>query len=154
MLSSLVVGGVFFVKLNLKYAYFTVAIHPERTRYLKFQWRGKIYMLACLPFGLSSTSWAYTKRFKNRANWSAEKAIDRKKRQKIAARKNTEESDTKRKERLNKEAKRKKENRKTKNLIEEAQAVHAMEKEATKRKGGSRKQGRGLQEFFCSSSIK
>ena len=41
----------------------------------------KLPLKTCLPFGLSSTPWAFTKflRFKNRAKWSAEKTIGRKK---------------------------------------------------------------------------
>ena len=61
MLNSLVNKGDFFVKLDLKDAYFTVAIHRDHTHFLKFQWRGKIYMFTCLPFGLSSAPWAFTK---------------------------------------------------------------------------------------------
>ena len=36
MLNSLVNKGDFFVKLDFKDAYFTIAIHPDKTHFLKF----------------------------------------------------------------------------------------------------------------------
>jgi len=61
LLKSLVIEGDYFVKVDLKDAYFTVAIHPDHTKYLKFRWKGVIYMFTSLPLGLASAPWAFTK---------------------------------------------------------------------------------------------
>ena len=64
LLKSLVKQGDFFVKLDLKDAYFTVAINSAHSHFLKFHWKGNIYMFTCMPFGLSSAPWAFTKLLK------------------------------------------------------------------------------------------
>ncbi|KZS02517.1 Uncharacterized protein APZ42_000419 [Daphnia magna] len=51
-------------KLDLKDAYFTVPMHLSDQELLQFRWQGKIYQFNCLPFGLSSASWAFTKLLK------------------------------------------------------------------------------------------
>jgi len=47
-------------KIDLKNAYFMVPIARQDRGYLCFQWK-KAYKLNCLPFGLSSGPWVFTK---------------------------------------------------------------------------------------------
>eukprot|EP00732_Lithocolla_globosa_P001029 Lithocolla_globosa_v1_NODE_442_length_4041_cov_30.407677.p2 type:complete len:509 gc:universal NODE_442_length_4041_cov_30.407677:2679-1153(-) len=49
------------ITVDLKSGYHHVWIHPDHTKYLGFQWRGKFYEFLCLPFGLSAAPWAFTK---------------------------------------------------------------------------------------------
>lgn len=61
LLKHLVRKGDYFIKLDLKDAYFPLAICPEHRRFLKFQWKGIVYEFCTMPFGLSSAPWAFTK---------------------------------------------------------------------------------------------
>jgi len=54
-------AGDWFVKLDLQDAYLTVPIFKEHQQYLHFSWKMINYHFTCLPFGLSSAPWAFTK---------------------------------------------------------------------------------------------
>lgn len=64
MLKHLVKQGDWFTKIDLKDAYLTVPINPAHQRFLQLQWRNVVYQFTCLPFGLSSAPWAFTKLLK------------------------------------------------------------------------------------------
>jgi len=49
------------VKLDLKDAYPQVPIHKDHQCLLQFQWHGRIYLFACLPFGLTSAPRVFSK---------------------------------------------------------------------------------------------
>ena len=53
--------GDYMMKLDLKDAYYTVPVHKEHWRYLRFLYRENLYEFRCLPFGLSSAPRAFTK---------------------------------------------------------------------------------------------
>jgi len=61
MIRDLLKESDWMASLDLKDAYLLVAIHR---RYLRFPWRGKMYKLQCLPFGLSSAPHVITKLLK------------------------------------------------------------------------------------------
>ncbi len=46
---------------KLKDASFMIPVAPNHRRLLRFRWQGKTYQLTCLPFGLSSAPWVFTK---------------------------------------------------------------------------------------------
>ena len=56
--------GDWLAKVDLKDAYFVIPIDPTHRRYLRCQVLGKIYQFTCLPFGLSSALWVFTKTLK------------------------------------------------------------------------------------------
>ena len=60
-LRHLIVKGDWMVKLDLKDAYLTVPVFEGHQKYLQFLWEGKVYQFVCLPFGLASAPWAFTK---------------------------------------------------------------------------------------------
>ena len=53
--------GPWAVSLDLKDAYFHVAIHPEHTRYLRFGYDGITYEFVVLPFGLQTAPRTFTR---------------------------------------------------------------------------------------------
>jgi hypothetical protein len=61
MLKHLLKKGDWMVKIDLQDAYLTVPILPSHCRFLQFEWKGRVYEFTCLPFGLSSAPWGFTK---------------------------------------------------------------------------------------------
>ena len=61
MLKDLLRAGDWMAKIDLKDAYFMIPIAQEDRYFLKFQWKDKTYQFNCLPFGLSSAPWVFTK---------------------------------------------------------------------------------------------
>ena len=63
-LNEIVRPNDWMVKVDLKDAFFTTLIHNTHKQYLKFMFREKGYQFNCLPFGLSSAPWVFTKTLK------------------------------------------------------------------------------------------
>ena len=61
---KLIQPGDFMMKLDLQDAYFSVPIHDSYKHYLRFIFQGTTYEFQCLPFGLSSAPWTFTKLLK------------------------------------------------------------------------------------------
>ena len=53
--------GDYMIKLDLKDAYFVVGIHPSHRKYVRFQWKGRIYEFCCMAFGLAPAPRVFTK---------------------------------------------------------------------------------------------
>ena len=51
----------YFASLDLKSAYFSIPIHEDSVKYLKFEWRNQLYAFVSLCFGLSSAPFCFTK---------------------------------------------------------------------------------------------
>ena len=49
------------VKIDLKDAYFSIPLHPEAQKYVRFQWKENLYQFICLCFGLGSTPRIFSK---------------------------------------------------------------------------------------------
>lgn len=58
---DLVQEGDFFTSIDLQDAYFSVPIHPDYQKFLKFSFDGQLLMFRCLPFGLASAPRCFTK---------------------------------------------------------------------------------------------
>ena len=63
-LKSLLQKEDWLVKIDLKDAYFSVPISKEQRKFLCFQFRDRFYQFNCLPFGLASAPWVFTKTLK------------------------------------------------------------------------------------------
>lgn len=61
---QLVKQNCYFAKIDLKDAYFSVGIHPQSRKFLKFIWQAKLYQFTCLANGLSPAPRLYTKLLK------------------------------------------------------------------------------------------
>lgn len=61
MIRDILQPGMWMGKLDLKDAYFTVPISKAHRKYLQFRWKGTVYQYKCLPFGLATAPYAFTK---------------------------------------------------------------------------------------------
>ena len=61
MLKDTLKSGDWMTKVDLKDAYFMIPMASHHRRLLRFQWQGQTYQFNCLPFGLSSAPWVFTK---------------------------------------------------------------------------------------------
>lgn len=57
----LISEGSFMSNLDLQNAYFTIPIHSEHRKFLRFRWRHDLFEFVCLPFGLCTAPWVFTK---------------------------------------------------------------------------------------------
>ena len=53
-----------FASVDLKDAYYSVLVHPDHRKYLKFLWDGTCYQFRCLQMGLTSSPRVFTKLLK------------------------------------------------------------------------------------------
>lgn len=58
---NLITSNAFMASIDLKDAYFSIPVHKEDRKYLKFYFKRKIYQFRCLPFGLSTSPYVFTK---------------------------------------------------------------------------------------------
>lgn len=58
---SLLTQGAYMCSLDLKDAYFLVPVHEKYRKYLRFKFQSKLFQFTCLPFGLSTSPYTYTK---------------------------------------------------------------------------------------------
>ena len=56
--------GCFMASVDLKDTFYTVPIHSDRQKYLKFMFNGTLYQYTCLPNGLSSAPRIFTELLK------------------------------------------------------------------------------------------
>ena len=61
---NLVGRNIFMTKIDIKSAYYSVKIHPDFQKYLKFIHKGTLYKFVCLPNGLSPGPRMFTKLLK------------------------------------------------------------------------------------------
>ena len=54
----------YMTSVDLQDAYFSVPIHVSCQKFLKFTWRSNMYKFVCLPFGLTSAPFVFTKLLK------------------------------------------------------------------------------------------
>ena len=54
-------GSEFFTTIDLKDAYFSIPIHADHFKYLRFEWNWTLFESICLPFRLSLAPRVFTK---------------------------------------------------------------------------------------------
>ncbi|XP_044151527.1 zinc finger protein 567-like [Bufo gargarizans] len=69
LLRDLLLRGDWMVKLDLKDAYLTVPVAESSRDLLRFRWKWEIGRFTCLPFGLSSALWCFTKLLRPAMAW-------------------------------------------------------------------------------------
>lgn len=57
----LISKDAYMCSIDLKDAYFSVSIHDDYKKYLRFLWQGKLYGFQVLPFGLNIAPYIFTK---------------------------------------------------------------------------------------------
>ena len=58
---NLVVQKAFMCTIDLKDAFFLIPIHKDYRKFLRFRLQKKLYQFTCLPFGLCTSPYVYTK---------------------------------------------------------------------------------------------
>ena len=58
---GLIDENFYLSKIDLSDAYYSVSIHPNFRKYLRFEWNHKLYEFVCLPNGLTSAPRIFTK---------------------------------------------------------------------------------------------
>ena len=61
MLKDILKRGDYMTKVDLKDAYFMVPLRDKHRNLTRFTWKGSTFQFNCLPFGLSSAPWVFTK---------------------------------------------------------------------------------------------
>jgi len=61
MLKDLLRKGNWLAKIDLKDTFFSTPMHPSHKKFLRFIFKERTYQFNCLPFGLSSAPWMFTK---------------------------------------------------------------------------------------------
>ena len=56
--------GCYMASVDLQHAYYSVPIHPNFRKFLKFKWRGQLYAYTCFPNGLANCPRYFTKLLK------------------------------------------------------------------------------------------
>jgi len=51
----------YMASIDLKDVYFLISIHSEFRKFLRFRFNSKLYQVSCLPFGLCTSPYVYTK---------------------------------------------------------------------------------------------
>ena len=62
--TKIIKPGCYMASVDLKDAYYTVPIHKDYQKFLKFEFKGCLYKYTCLPNGLSSAPRIFTKMLK------------------------------------------------------------------------------------------
>ena len=60
-LADLAERGDHAVSYDLTSGYYHVGLHPRSRTYVGFKWQGRYYVYNCLPFGLSTAPWVFSK---------------------------------------------------------------------------------------------
>jgi hypothetical protein len=58
---SLMTPGCFMASVDLKHAYYTVAMHEDDQKFLQFEYGGRLFQFTCLPMGFASAPRIFTK---------------------------------------------------------------------------------------------
>ena len=72
---SLLRQGHFMTKIDLKDAYFSVAIHPQSQKFLRFLWQNKAFQFCSLPFGLNIAPSLFTRLMKPVAGFLRKRGV-------------------------------------------------------------------------------
>lgn len=62
--TSMMKEGCYMASVDLRHAYYSVPVHSDFKKFLKFQWRGQLYVYTCFPNGLANCPRYFTKLLK------------------------------------------------------------------------------------------
>ena len=60
-IADMVVKGDYSVAYDLTSGYYHGSLHIDSRRFVGFKWKGVYYQYNCLPFGLSTAPWVFSK---------------------------------------------------------------------------------------------
>ncbi|XP_044130754.1 uncharacterized protein LOC122943828 [Bufo gargarizans] len=75
LLRDLLLPGDWLAKIDLQDAYLTVPVSPSSRDLLRFLWNGQAWRFTCLPFGLSSAPWCFTKIMRPVVAWLRSRGV-------------------------------------------------------------------------------
>lgn len=58
---KLITKGYYMASIDQQDAYLTIPVHKNFCKYLRFRWEGQLYEYVCLPFGICTGPWVFTK---------------------------------------------------------------------------------------------
>ena len=61
---SMITKGCYMANIDLKDDYHSVAVRSEDRKFLKVEWKGKLYQFRALPFGLACAPLVFTRMLK------------------------------------------------------------------------------------------
>ena len=61
---KLIKPNSYFASIDLRHAYYSINMAENDQKYLRFQWKGKIFQYTCLPNGITSAPRIFTKLMK------------------------------------------------------------------------------------------
>ena len=61
---TLMSPNFYMASIDLKDAYYSVSTDKTPRKYLRFTWKNQLFQFTCLPNGLSSARWIFTKLMK------------------------------------------------------------------------------------------
>lgn len=72
---DLLLESDWLTRIDLKDAYFSVPVHTDRQKFLRFRWQNTSYQFICLPFGLSMAPRVFTKLLKPAMTYLRSKGV-------------------------------------------------------------------------------
>ena len=61
---AMMTKGCYMANIDLKDAYHSVAVRSEDRKFLKMEWKGKLYQFRALPFGVACAPLVFTRMLK------------------------------------------------------------------------------------------
>ena len=61
---GMIFKNMYMATIDIKDAYLHISVHEDSRRFMRYEWKGHIWALKALPFGLSQAPWVFTRMLK------------------------------------------------------------------------------------------